>query len=381
MRFTKLPPLSLYVHIPWCIRKCPYCDFNSHRADTGLPEQQYVQQLCADLAADLHYVQGRALGSIFIGGGTPSLFSARSIGALLERIERYIPFQPDIEITLEANPGTFEQQKFRDFRSAGVNRLSIGIQSFNDDSLRRLGRIHDGQEARRAVVTAQQAGYDNINLDLMHGLPDQTPEMALQDLSQACDFDPAHLSWYQLTIEPNTEFYNKVPVLPDEDTLWDIFSQGRALLEERSFVQYEVSAYCRPRRESRHNLNYWEFGDYLGIGAGAHGKVTLLEQQHVARTRKTRAPNDYLRNPRPGRDAVTPVDADTLSGEFMLNALRLNRGFQALQFEQSTGLSVSVLTKPVQAARAAELLEPDEPYRATAQGRLFLNNLVAIFLD
>ncbi len=381
LHFTRLPPLSLYVHIPWCIRKCPYCDFNSHRAEAELPEEEYLQQLCADLEADLQYVQGRALTSIFIGGGTPSLFSARVIGALLERIEQHIPFQPDIEITLEANPGTFEQQKFRDFRSAGINRLSIGIQSFDDDSLRRLGRVHGSQEAHRAVATARQAGFDNINLDLMHGLPNQTPAMALADLTQACEFDPSHLSWYQLTIEPNTEFYNKVPVLPDEDALWDIFSEGRALLDERGFAQYEVSAYSRPDQPSRHNLNYWEFGDYLGIGAGAHGKITLLDKQQVIRTRKTRGPNDYLHNPLPGQGAITHIDADILGGEFMLNALRLNRGFHAQQFEQTTGLSFGTMDKAIKAARAAGLLAPDEPFRASAQGRLFLNNLLAFFID
>ena len=282
----QLPPLALYIHIPWCVRKCPYCDFNSHAASPTLPEEEYVDALLADLDQDLHAVHGRELSSIFFGGGTPSLFSAQALGRLLKGVEQRIRFAPDIEITLEANPGTFEQEKFTAYRALGINRLSIGIQSFQEQKLKALGRIHNGDEAIRAAGMARQAGFDNFNLDLMHGLPDQSLDDALGDLRQAIAMKPTHLSWYQLTLEPNTVFWNQPPVLPEDDTLWDIQEAGQALLAEHGYAQYEVSAYAQPGRAARHNLNYWSFGDFIGIGAGAHGKLSHPDGR-ILRTWKT----------------------------------------------------------------------------------------------
>ena len=265
----ELPPLAAYVHIPWCVRKCPYCDFNSHAAGPELPEDAYVAALLADLRADLEHVGDRRLSSIFFGGGTPSLFSAKALAAIIDGLERLVGFSEDIEITLEANPGTFEQAKFRDYRQLGINRLSIGVQSFQADKLKALGRIHDGDEAIRAADMARAAGFDNFNLDLMHGLPDQSLEDALSDLRIAIAQQPTHLSWYQLTLEPNTVFWSQPPQLPEDDILWDIQEAGQTLLAEHGYRQYETSAYAQPGRQARHNLNYWTFGDFLGIGAGA----------------------------------------------------------------------------------------------------------------
>ncbi|MCV6606305.1 MAG: radical SAM family heme chaperone HemW, partial [Porticoccaceae bacterium] len=302
-----LPPLSLYIHIPWCVRKCPYCDFNSHTAGGELPEADYVAALLADLKNDLSYVQGRRIHSIFFGGGTPSLFSPRAIQQILDGVAREIGFDSNIEITLEANPGTFEQQKFADFRAAGVNRLSIGIQSFDDLHLQQLGRIHSAREAHSVASMARAAGFDNFNLDLMHGLPGQSLDDALNDLRRAIAIEPNHLSWYQLTIEPNTAFYRQPPKLPEDSVLEAVFDHGQQLLADSGFEQYEVSAYARDGQASSHNLNYWQFGDYLGIGAGAHGKVTLAQKQQVIRSRKTRAPKDYLQRTRSG-DFNGPLD-------------------------------------------------------------------------
>ncbi len=285
----QLPPLALYVHIPWCVRKCPYCDFNSHAAGPELPEEAYVDALLADLEQDLRHVHGRRLGSIFFGGGTPSLFSAKALGRLLEGVERRVGFADGIEITLEANPGTFEQVKFADYRRLGINRLSIGVQSFQADKLQALGRIHDGAEAVRAADMARQAGFDNFNLDLMHGLPGQSLDDALADLRQALALAPTHLSWYQLTMEPNTVFWSQPPELPEDDILWDIQEAGQALLDEHGYRQYETSAYARDGLHARHNLNYWSFGDFLGIGAGAHAKLSAPDGR-IVRTWKTRLP-------------------------------------------------------------------------------------------
>ena len=281
-----LPPLALYIHIPWCVRKCPYCDFNSHAAGPTLPEEEYVDALLADLDADLQHVHGRPLTSIFFGGGTPSLFSDRALGRLLEGVERRVAFAGDIEITLEANPGTFEQAKFKGYRSLGINRLSIGVQSFQEAKLKALGRIHNGDEAIRAADMARAAGFDNFNLDLMHGLPEQSIEDALFDLRTAISQGPTHLSWYQLTMEPNTVFWSQPPELPEDDLLWDIQEAGQALLAAEGYAQYEVSAYARPGKQARHNLNYWTFGDFLGIGAGAHAKLSTPAGR-IQRTWKT----------------------------------------------------------------------------------------------
>lgn len=376
----QLPPLALYVHIPWCIRKCPYCDFNSHTATPELPEQAYVEAVLADLDLDLLHVHGRQLTSIFFGGGTPSLFSASALQALLAGIEQRIAFSANIEITLEANPGTFEQEKFAAYRALGINRLSIGIQSFQDSKLEALGRVHSGAEAIAAVSMARQAGFTNFNLDLMHGLPDQSPAQALADLQTAIDLAPSHLSWYQLTMEPNTVFWSKPPVLPEDDVLWDIQEAGQKLLAQHGFVQYEVSAYARAGAAAQHNLNYWSFGDFIGIGAGAHGKVSD-PQGRIQRTWKTRQPSDYLDPNKAflaGSNVLTPAD---LPFEFLMNALRLTQGVALQQFSQRTGLSTEVLQSGLALAEQRGLLSVEpERLAASAQGQLFLNDLLQIFL-
>lgn len=376
----QLPPLALYVHIPWCIRKCPYCDFNSHTATPELPEQAYVEAVLADLDLDLLHVHGRQLTSIFFGGGTPSLFSASALQALLAGIEQRIAFSANIEITLEANPGTFEQEKFAAYRALGINRLSIGIQSFQDSKLEALGRVHSGAEAIAAVSMARQAGFTNFNLDLMHGLPDQSPAQALADLQTAIDLAPSHLSWYQLTMEPNTVFWSKPPVLPEDDVLWDIQEAGQKLLAQHGFVQYEVSAYARAGAAAQHNLNYWSFGDFIGIGAGAHGKVSD-PQGRIQRTWKTRQPSDYLDPDTAflaGSNVLTPAD---LPFEFLMNALRLTQGVALQQFSQRTGLSTEVLQSGLALAEQRGLLSVEpERLAASAQGQLFLNDLLQIFL-
>lgn len=376
----QLPPLAAYVHIPWCVRKCPYCDFNSHAAGPELPETDYVDAVLADLEQDLVHVHGRPLTSIFFGGGTPSLFSAAALGRLLEGIERRVPFAPDIEITLEANPGTFEQAKFSAYRQLGINRLSIGVQSFQGDKLKALGRIHDGSEAIRAADMARNAGFDNFNLDLMHGLPDQSLEDALYDLRTAIAQGPTHLSWYQLTMEPNTVFWSQPPQLPEDDLLWDIQEAGQALLAEAGYAQYEVSAYARAGRQARHNLNYWTFGDFLGIGAGAHAKLSSPEGR-IQRTWKTRLPKDYLDPAKAFQAGARELDAGELPFEFLMNALRLTDGVPAGLYPQRTGLPLADLAASRREAEAQGLLQAD-PARlaATPKGQLFLNDLLQRFL-
>lgn len=376
----ELPPLAAYVHIPWCVRKCPYCDFNSHAAGPQLPEAAYVAALLADLETDLEYVQGRPLSSIFFGGGTPSLFSAQALGQILEGLEQRVGFVEDIEITLEANPGTFEQAKFRDYRGLGINRLSIGVQSFQPGKLKALGRIHDGEEAIRAADMARAAGFDNFNLDLMHGLPGQSLDDALTDLRTAIAQQPTHLSWYQLTVEPNTEFWSRPPRLPEEDILWDIQEAGQALLAEHGYQQYETSAYARPGRQARHNLNYWTFGDFLGLGAGAHGKISRPDGQ-ILRYWKTRLPKDYLASGKQVRAGEKPLETQELPFEFLMNVLRLTDGVPALLFTQRTGLHLQLLAEARREAQARGLLQ-DDPHRllATPRGQLFLNDLLQLFL-
>ena len=377
----KLPPLALYVHIPWCIRKCPYCDFNSHAATPELPEQAYVEAVLADLELDLVHVHGRPLESIFFGGGTPSLFSAPALKVLLEGIEQRIPFSSTIEITLEANPGTFEQEKFAAYRALGINRLSIGIQSFADSKLQALGRVHSGAEAVKAVTMARQAGFANFNLDLMHGLPDQSPEQALADLQTAIDLAPSHLSWYQLTMEPNTVFWSKPPLLPEDDVLWDIQEAGQALLAEHGFIQYEVSAYARAEQTALHNVNYWSFGDFIGIGAGAHGKVSD-PQGRIQRTWKTRQPADYLNPDKAFLAGSATLAAADLPFEFLMNALRLTDGVELKLFSERTGLPVASLQTGLQQAQQRGLLSEDpERLAPSLQGQLFLNDLLHIFLE
>lgn len=375
-----LPPLALYIHIPWCVRKCPYCDFNSHAAGPTLPEEEYVDALLADLDADLQHVHGRPLTSIFFGGGTPSLFSDRALGRLLEGVERRIAFAPDIEITLEANPGTFEQAKFKGYRSLGINRLSIGVQSFQEAKLKALGRIHNGDEAIRAADMARAAGFDNFNLDLMHGLPEQSIEDALFDLRTAISQGPTHLSWYQLTMEPNTVFWSQPPELPEDDLLWDIQEAGQALLAAEGYAQYEVSAYAQPGKQARHNLNYWTFGDFLGIGAGAHAKLSTPAGR-IQRTWKTRLPKDYLDPAKAFQAGERLLAADELPFEFLMNVLRLSEGAPAELFSQRTGLPLQQLEQARREAERQGLLQADETRLvATAKGQLFLNDLLQQFL-
>lgn len=388
-----LPPLALYIHIPWCIRKCPYCDFNSHQARSEIPEQEYVAALRHDLQQDAVLAQGRKLTSIFFGGGTPSILSAAAIAQILVDAERLIGFEPDIEITLEANPGTFEQEKFRGFRAAGVNRLSIGIQSFNDVQLKALGRVHGRDEALRAVAVARAAGFNNINLDLMHGLPQQSLADAQADLAQAITLAPEHLSWYQLTIEQNTQFYTAPPVLPEEEILADIQDAGVAQLAAAGYEQYEVSAYARDKKRARHNINYWQFGDYLGIGAGAHGKVTLPAQQHIVRLWKTRLPAHYLasehkitahigghQNSYAGGGEV--LTAETLPLEFLMNGLRLNDGVPAHYFNERAGLPLAALQPQWQQLEQQKLVEIRAgSLRTTDLGRRFLNRVLQTYTE
>jgi len=376
-----LPPLALYIHIPWCVRKCPYCDFNSHTASPVLPEQEYVDALLADLDQDLHAAYGRELTSIFFGGGTPSLFSAEALGRLVQGVEQRIPFAADIEITLEANPGTFEQEKFVAYRKLGINRLSIGIQSFQQEKLEALGRIHNGDEAVRAAGMARQAGFDNFNLDLMHGLPDQSLDDALSDLRQAIALKPTHISWYQLTLEPNTVFWNQPPVLPEDDTLWDIQEAGQALLAEHGYAQYEVSAYAQAGRPARHNLNYWSFGDFIGIGAGAHGKLSHPDGR-IVRTWKTRLPKDYLNPAKSFQAGEKSLSNDEMPFEFLMNALRLTAGVESRLYPERTGLSLETLAEGRREAEQSGLLQV-EPSRlaATERGQLFLNDLLQQFLN
>ncbi|HDP88636.1 MAG TPA: oxygen-independent coproporphyrinogen III oxidase-like protein [Thioalkalivibrio sp.] len=382
-QFTAPIPLSVYVHIPWCVRKCPYCDFNSHAIREDLPERRYVDAVLADLEAELPGVWGRRIESVFIGGGTPSLFSPEMLDRLLSGIAQRLPLRPDTEITLEANPGTFEQGKFAEFRALGINRLSIGIQSFDDTMLERIGRIHNGFESRRAVEIAQAAGFDNLNLDLMFGLPGQTRAQALADVRQAVQAGPAHISYYQLTLEPNTLFHVQPPVLPDDDARWDMQEAGQEALAAGGYTQYEVSAYARPGRRCRHNLNYWEFGDYLGIGAGAHGKHSDAATGAIMRYRKQKQPAAYMETAAGGgaalaRETLAPAH---LPFEFMLNALRLTEGFEARLFAERAGLAPETIAPQIDRAVARELLTRDgESLRPTELGRRFLNDLIETFL-
>ncbi len=375
-------PLSLYVHIPWCVRKCPYCDFNSHPLRAGVDPARYVRALLKDLESALPRVASRRLGSVFIGGGTPSLFPPKVIETLLKEIGERVAIADDAEITLEANPGAAESAAFRGYRQAGVNRISIGVQSFDDRALAGLGRIHSGKEAGTAVAAAFAAGFENGNLDLMFALPGQTPGEAALDVEHALRLGTRHLSYYQLTLEPNTAFHAHPPPLPDDETAWRMQAAGRRLLEAAGYRQYEVSAYARRGFECRHNLNYWLFGDYIGIGAGAHGKLTD-ERGLVRRTRRPRDPGRYLAAVSgPPQAAEERVLAETdLLFEFMLNALRLKSGFTFALFEARTGLPASRLAKRVAAAEARGLLAVEgESVRATPLGWRFLNDLVAIFL-
>ncbi|MBN8263686.1 MAG: radical SAM family heme chaperone HemW [Xanthomonadales bacterium] len=379
------PPLSLYVHLPWCVRKCPYCDFNSHEGRGALPFEAYVDALLADLDHDLPLAWGRTVHSVFFGGGTPSLFPPATIDRFLQQASARLRFAPDVEVTLETNPGTVEHGPFAGYRAAGVNRLSFGVQSFDDGCLQRLGRIHSSGDAKRAVKAAQDAGFDNLNLDLMYALPGQSLAMALADVDRAIALQPAHLSHYQLTLEPNTVFAVRTPAgLPDEDGAWDMQEACQARLAAAGFGQYEVSAYARAGRQCRHNLNYWQFGDYLGIGAGAHGKLTLGASQQVLRRWKLRHPTEY--QAKAGTPAAIGGDevltASRLPFDFMLNALRLNAGVPMAMFEARTGLPRAAIADRLATAHARGWLEPDPDWlRPTELGRRFANDVIGLFLE
>lgn len=370
--------------MPWCVRKCPYCDFNSHESNAEIPKQAYIDALIEDLQQDLKYVQDRKINSIFFGGGTPSLFSGQHYATLLDAIKQQVDFADDIEITLEANPGTVERDLFSEYYGAGINRLSIGIQSFSDAQLKTLGRIHHSKNSYEAINSAFDAGFSQINLDLMHGLPNQNIEQALADLQQAIDFSPAHLSWYQLTIEPNTAFYSTPPKLPAEELLIDIQTEGQALLKQNGFQQYEISAYAQSNTHSnfqcRHNLNYWEFGDYLALGAGAHGKISFANGE-VFRYQKTRLPKHYLDPKRIYSSKIEPINQEDLPFEFMLNALRLNNGVKEDLFQQRTGLELQVIEEGLSRGETLGLLNrADHRIKASPKGLLFLNDLINLFL-
>ncbi len=380
LALTALPPLALYVHIPWCVRKCPYCDFNSHEARGDVPEREYVEALVTDLESTLPQVWGRRVQTIFFGGGTPSLFSAASIDALLVAFRARLQLAPDCEITLEANPGTFEAGKFRDFRAAGVNRLSIGIQSFSGTHLAALGRIHDADEARRAVEIAH-AHFDNFNLDLMYALPRQTLDEADADVAAALACAAPHLSFYHLTLEPNTLFHRHPPPLPDDDLAAAIHDHVEARLDAAGYVHYETSAYARPGREARHNLNYWRFGDYLGIGAGAHAKLSFHDR--IVRETRARTPAEYMKRVAEATQVVErrELARRDLPFEFMMNALRLAEGFPVAMFAERTGLQINAAERGLAAAEAKGLIErTTERIRPTLLGRRYLNDLLVLFL-
>jgi len=378
-----LPPLALYIHLPWCVRKCPYCDFNSHVRPDALPEDETVSALLADLELDLPRVWGRTVHSIFFGGGTPSLFSAAAIGSILDGVSARVRLAPDAEITLEANPGTVEHDRFEAYRSAGVNRISLGVQSFDDAKLDVLGRIHGGAEARRAIDAVASAGFDNYNLDLMWALPGQDVDGMLADLDTALAYEPPHLSHYQLTLEPNTVFAKHPPPLPDEETVWAMQDAAAERLVSAGYANYEISAWAKPGRQSRHNLNYWRFGDYLGIGAGASGKITLPAEAAVLRTRRRKMPASWLGAAASANFIAesAPVATEDLAFEYMLNRLRLAEPIPLVDFRARTGLDDSALQPGLDRAIEAGLLQrQDDCLVRTARGAQYLNDLQAMFL-
>jgi putative oxygen-independent coproporphyrinogen III oxidase len=378
------PPLSLYIHIPWCVEKCPYCDFNSHALKSAVPEEEYVKHLIEDLDADItkFSLSDRPLHTIFIGGGTPSLFSAQAIERLLTQVLERFEHKDDIEITLEANPGTVEAEKFIGFFNGGVSRLSIGVQSFESDKLIKLGRIHDSNQAKKAAELAYSSGIKTFNLDLMHGLPQQNIANALDDLTTAISLNPTHLSWYQLTIEPNTAFHSRPPKLPEDEVLWDIQDQGIALLASAGYQQYEISAYSKPGFECQHNINYWQFGDYLGIGCGSHGKITDPVTNKIFRTIKVKHPKGYLDESRPHLDHLVEVSAQELPFEYMMNRLRLHESFCLTQYQQRTGLSIDTVLPTLQIAKQKQLMleNTNGTWQVSKLGHRYLNDLLEMFL-
>ncbi|OGO93102.1 MAG: YggW family oxidoreductase [Coxiella sp. RIFCSPHIGHO2_12_FULL_44_14] len=373
-------PLSLYIHFPWCVRKCPYCDFNSHALTGELPERAYINAILTELHSQSAKIHGRQINTIFLGGGTPSLFSADSYQRLLDALKEALVISPNCEITLEANPGTVEQQRFKAYRDLGINRLSVGVQSFQSDKLKALGRIHDAQEAQRAIEIAQAVGFTNINIDIMYGLPKQTISEALWDLQTALNTQPTHLSWYHLTLEPHTSFYRFPPPLPTEDILRKIEMQGKACIKNHGLQHYEVSAYSLPHYRCRHNLNYWEFGDYLGLGAGAHSKWTENETGIIYRHWNIKNPKEYL-NTSTFEAGQQQLSFEELPLEFMMNALRLQKPIPLSLFSKRTGLTVEKLTHPLQQAKNQGLLRiQNKHFKVTARGKRYLNDLLALFL-
>lgn len=376
-----LPPLSLYIHIPWCVKKCPYCDFNSHALKTSLPEQEYLNALIADLTLDLNYVQQRSITSIFFGGGTPSLISPTGIEWLLNKIAQLVTFDSDIEISLETNPGTVEHFNLSDYKQAGINRISLGAQSFNDSKLKLLGRIHAAHETLAAVEKLHAINFKSFNIDIMHGLPLQTFDEAMEDLSTAIACDSPHLSWYQLTLEPNTVFHKYPPKLPPDDITWQIQEQGEQLLANAGFVHYEVSAFAKPGHQCKHNVNYWEFGDYIGIGAGAHGKITDSISKNIFRTWKTRNPKDFLHPQKTFLAGKSIIEQSQLPSEFMLNRLRLFNKLRLQQFAERTGLPSSSITAILETAISKELItQTNDGIILTGLGKRFLNDVMQMFL-
>lgn len=376
-----LPPLSLYIHFPWCVKKCPYCDFNSHALKQDLPEEAYISCLLENAAQSLEWAADREIQTIFMGGGTPSLFSAAAMDKLLQGLRRLFTFRENIEITLEANPGTVEQQRFNDYFAVGINRLSLGIQSFNEQHLQTLGRIHNGDEAKKAILTVQEAGFRNFNCDLMFGLPNQSINEGLADLRTAIALGPTHLSWYELTLEPNTYFWHHPPKLPDDDLIITLQEEGQALLQEAGFSQYEVSAYSQ-QLPCKHNTNYWEFGDYLAIGAGGHGKITQSSPFQIMRYHHFRHPKQYMDRSQRYQQAVAPIPAQQLAFEFMLNALRLTAGVPTKLFSQRTGLELSTLLPQLNEAYERGWIIPfHERLCTTPLGYRFLNDVVSLFLS
>ncbi|MEE8387505.1 MAG: radical SAM family heme chaperone HemW [Acidiferrobacterales bacterium] len=380
-QLTAPPPLSLYVHLPWCVRKCPYCDFNSHSLRNDIPEAGYIDALLRDLEQDLPRVWGRHVENVYIGGGTPSLFSADAIARLLSELRARIPFNPSAEITLEANPGTVDAERFTDFREAGVNRLSIGVQSFNDDSLKQLGRIHDGKQAAEAIKTAKYAGFEKINLDLMFGLPGQTLDKAIHDIETALSLETDHISLYQLTIEPNTAFGASPPILPAEDAIWDMQQALQSELAQADFARYEISAYATKGNRSSHNLNYWTFGDYLGIGAGAHGK--LSKHEGIFRLWKVKHPKDFLQNAgtEKGIGGITQVADKDLPLEFMMNTMRLCEGVPLASYQERTGLTINSILPQLASAEEKGFIDRGAiTLRPTEHGQRFLNDMLTLFV-
>ena len=372
----ELPPISLYIHYPWCVKKCPYCDFNSH---DGEIQSGYIKALLKDLDNDLQYLQNRYIHSIFIGGGTPSLMSINDAKELFNGLKMRLPISKDIEITLEVNPGTFEIEKFANFREVGINRLSIGVQSFNNDQLKFLGRIHSGEEAVNAIYEAKKVGFDNINIDLMYGLKNQSIKESKEDLIKAINLSPSHISFYQLTLEPNTLFAKFPPRLPNDEHIWEMGDKGAELLQSQGFNKYEVSAYSN--RPSHHNINYWEFGDYLGIGAGAHGKITDMNSKNIFRTLKPKSPNDYLKKFQKNVEKPTIKNIENVTFEFMLNGLRLKQGINTNLFESRTGKSIEIIGPQIdEAINLGLLTKKDRQIKPSKKGFHFLNNLQEIFL-